>query len=129
MTVKEFDENQIKGIEFLTMNTDLTTVPVDFKYRDVPICNENHIRVCGYGDDIPYMHVDINIAKSDKMHNISVAVMGPRNIKMTYIKMTYYVERIIMSDILRDAVQFALQCLDDKVVVIYVSVPQMERLF
>ena len=124
MTVKEFDENQIKGLEFLTMNTDLTTVPVDFKYRDVPICNENRIRVCGYGDDIPYMHVDINIAKSDKIHYISVAIMGPRNIKMTY-----YVERIIMSDILRDAVQFALQCLDDKVVVIYGSVPQMERLF
>ena len=124
MTVKEFDENQIKGIEFLTMNTDLTTVSVDFKYRDVPICNENRIRVCGHGDDIPYMHVDINIAKSDKMHYISVAIMGPRNIKMTY-----YVERIIMSNILRDAVQFALQCLDDKVVVIYGSVPQMERLF
>lgn len=124
MTVKEFDENQIKGLEFLTMNTDLTTVPVDFKYRDVPICNENRIRVCGHGDDIPYMHVDINIAKSDKMHYISVAIMGPR-----IIKMTYNVERIIMSDILRDAVQFALQCLDDKVVVIYGSVPQMERLF
>lgn len=124
MTVKEIDENQIKGLEFLTMNTDLTTVPVDFKYRDVPICNENSISVCGYGDDIPNMHVDINIAKSDKMHYISVAIMGPRNIKMTY-----YVERIIMSDILRDAVQFALQCLDDKVVVIYGSVPQMERLF
>lgn len=124
MTVKEFDENQIKGLEFLTMNTDLTTVPVDFKCRDVPICNENRIRVCGHGDDIPYMHVDINIAKSDKMHYISVAIMGPRNIKMTY-----YVERIIMSDILRDAVRFALQCLDDKVVVIYGSVPQMERLF
>ena len=124
MTVKEFDENQIKDLEFLTMNTDLTTVPVDFKYRDVPICNKNRIRVCGHGDDIPYMHVDINIAKSDKMHYISVAIMGPRNIKMTY-----YVERIIMSDILRDAVRFALQCLDDKVVVIYGSVPQMERLF
>ena len=124
MTVKEFDENQIKGLEFLTMNTDLTTVPVDFKYRDVPICNENRIRVCGHGDDIPYMHVDINIAKSDKMHYISVAIMGPRNIKMTY-----YVERIIMSDILRDAVQFALQCLDDKVIVVYRSVPQTERLF
>ena len=124
MTVKEFDENQIKGLEFLTMNTDLTTVPVDFKYRDVPICTEKRIRICGYGDDIPYMHVDINIDKTDGMHYISVAIMGPRNIKMTY-----YVERIIMSDILRDAVQFALQCLDDKVVVIYGSVPQMERLF
>lgn len=124
MTVKDFDENQIKGLEFLTMNTDLTTVPVDFKYRDVPICNENRIRVCGYGDDIPYMHVDINIAKSDKMHYISVAIMGPRNIKMTY-----GVKRIIISDILRDAVEFAMQCLDDKVIVIYRSTPQMERLF
>ena len=124
MTVKEFDENQIKGLEFLTMNTDLTTVPVNFKYRDVAICTEKRIRICGYGDDIPYMHVDINIDKSGDSHNISVAIMGPRNIKMTY-----GVKRIIISDILRDAVEFAMPCLDDKVIVIYRSTPQMERLF
>ena len=124
MTVKEFVENQIKGLEFLTMNTDLTTVPVNFKYRDVPICTEKHIRICGYGNDIPYMHVDINIDKSGDAHHISVAIMGPRNIKMTY-----GVKRIIISDILRDAVQFAMQSLGDNVIVIYGSVPQMERLF
>ena len=124
MTVKDFDENQIKGLEFLTMNTDLTAVPVNFKYRDVPICTEKRIRICGYGDDIPYMHVDINIDKSGDSHNISVAIMGPRNIKMTY-----GVKRIIISDILRDAVEFAMQCLDDKVIVIYRWTPQMERLF
>lgn len=124
MTVKEFVENQIKGLEFLTMNSDLTTVPIDFKYRDVPICTEKRIRICGYGDDIPYMHVDINIDKSGDSHHISVAIMGPRNIKMTYS-----VKRIIISDILRDAVQFALQSLGENVIVIYGSVPQMERLF
>ena len=124
MTVKEFVENQIKGLEFLTMNTDLTTVPVDFKYRDVPICTEKRIRICGYGDDIPYMHVDINIDKSGDAHHISVAIMGPRNIKMTY-----GVKRIIISDILRDAVEFATDCLSSKNVVIYSSVPQMDRLF
>ena len=31
------------------------------------------------------------------------------------------------SDILRDAVEFAMQCLDDKVIVIYRSTPQMEH--
>lgn len=124
MTVKEFVENQIKGLEFLTMNTDLTTVPVNFKYRDVPICTEKRIRICGYGDDIPYMHVDINIDKSGDSHHISVAIMGPRNIKMTY-----GVKRIIISNILRDAVEFAMQSLGDNVIVIYGSVPQMERLF
>ena len=44
-------------------------------------------------------------------------------------EMTYGVNRIIISNILRDAVEFALQCLDDKIVVVYGSVPQMERLF
>ena len=123
MTVKEFVENQIKGLEFHIMNTDLTTVPVNFKYYDVPICTEKRIRICGYGDDIPYMHVDININKFGDSHHISVSIMGPRNIKMTY-----GVNRINISDILRDAVEFALQCLDNKVV-IYGSVPQMEKLF
>lgn len=124
MTAKEFVEKQIKDLEFLTMNTDLTTVPIDFKYRDVAICTENRIRICGYGDDIPYLHVDINIDKTNGAHYISVVVMGLRNIKMTYD-----VKRIIISDILRDAVQFALQSLGENVIVIYGSVPQMERLF
>ena len=124
MTSKEFLEKQIKDLKFLAMNADLTTVPIDFRYRDVPICTEKRIRICGYGDDIPYMHVDINIDKSDNTNYISVVIMGLRNIKMSYD-----VERLIMSDILRDAVQFATQCLSVENVVIYESAPQMERLF
>ena len=124
MTSKEFLEKQVKDLKFLAMNTDLTTVPIDFRYRDVPICTEKRIRICGYGDDIPYMHVDINIDKTDGAHYISVVIMGLRNIKMTYD-----VKILIMSDILRDAVQFATQCLSVKNVVIYESAPQMERLF
>lgn len=124
MGSKEFLEEKVRDLKFITMNNDLTTNPVDFRYHDVPICTENRIRICGYGDDIPYMHVDIKIAKSPERTYITVVIMGSRNIKMDY-----NVERVITSDILRDAVQFAMQCLDDNVVVIYESAPQMERLF
>lgn len=118
-------EEMLNSLTFVTVNKDLSTTPVEFKWDSIPVLNDRRIRICGYGKDIPFIYVDWTFSNQF----IRCVMLNDINSVSSERYTMEYVANEELGNILRYCVEWAINITERPHVVIYREEQMMDELF